>query len=197
MRPRRDERKEEERRKEEGGLWSGSGEGDGNTHLLGTVLKTLRKGGVGRRARLGAWAELDPVVRELAVEDAHVAVGFAAVAGQGHGEAVARPLRLDGLVVWHSGDGDRDRRVWKERIRLSDSELLRLLPLVDAGQPGEENWFLLSWASWRMLKGPLTTWILFSTPTSCSGAMECPAWIWCLQPGRAASPVTIMITSSY
>lgn len=96
---------------------------------------------------------------------------------------MARPLRLDGLVVRHRRNGDRDCRVWEERVGSSDSQPLLLLLLVGAGPPGEENWLLLSWASWRMLKGPLTTWILFSTPASCSGAMECPAWIWCLQPG--------------
>lgn len=115
---RREERGGEETERLAGACGQGPGEGDGNTHLLGTVLETLRKGGVGRRARLGAGAELDPVVGELAVEDAHVAIGFGAVAGQGHGEAVAGPLRLDGLVVWHSGDGDRDCRVWNERIRV-------------------------------------------------------------------------------
>lgn len=93
------------------------GRGDRNTHLLGTVLETLGKGGVGRRARLGTGAELDPTVSELAVEDACVAVGFGAVVGHGHGEAVARHLRLDGRVVWHGGDGDCDCCVWKERIR--------------------------------------------------------------------------------
>lgn len=51
---------------------------------------------------------------------------------------MARPLRLDGLVVWHSGDGDCDGRVWKDKVRPSDSGpllLLLLLPLEDAGQP--------------------------------------------------------------
>lgn len=176
-------------------VWVWEGGVDGNTHLLGTVLETLREGGVGRRAGLGAGAELDPAVGELAVKDAHVAVAFSAAAGDGHREAVARPLRLDGLVVWHGGNGDGDCRVWKERIRFSDSELLVLLVLADAGGPGEENWLLLSWASWRMLKGPFTTWILFSNPASCSGAMECPAWIWCLQPGQTASHITIMTTT--
>lgn len=84
---------------------------------MGTVLETLGEGGVGWRARLGVGAELDPVVGELAVEDARVAVGFGAVVGHGHGEAVARHLRLDGRVVWHGGNGDCDRRVWKERMR--------------------------------------------------------------------------------
>lgn len=59
--------------------------------------------------------------------------------------------------------------------------------LADAGRPGEENWLLLSWASCRILKGPLTTWILFSIPASCSDVMECPAWSWCLQHGQTTS----------
>lgn len=128
---------------------------------------------------------------ELAVEDAHVAVGLGAAVGDGHGEAVARPLCLDGLVVRHGGDGDGDGGVWREKSPFfSDPEPLPVLVLADVGPPGEENWPLLSWASWRILKGPLTTWILFSTPASCTGTMECPAWIWCLQPGQTASPIT-------
>lgn len=50
-----------------------------HTHLLGTILVTLGEGGVGGRAGLGARAELDTVVGELAFEDAHVAIGFGAV----------------------------------------------------------------------------------------------------------------------
>lgn len=59
---------------------------------------------------------------ELAVESTPVAVGLSAVVGHGHGEAVARHLRLDGLVGWHGSDGDCDCRVCKERIRCSYSE---------------------------------------------------------------------------
>lgn len=104
-------------------MWTGSeGGGDRNTHLLGTVFETLGEGGVGRRAGLGAGAELDPVVGELAVESTPVAVALSAVVGHGHGEVVARHLRLDGLVGWHGSDGDCDGRVCKERIRCSYSE---------------------------------------------------------------------------
>lgn len=87
------------------------GEGDRNTHLLGTIFETLREGGVRGRAGLGAWAELDPVVGELAVKDTNVAAGFSAVVGYGHGKAVAGHLCLDRRVVWHGGDGNCDGRV--------------------------------------------------------------------------------------
>lgn len=78
--------------------------GDRNTHLLGTILETLGKGGVGRRAGLRAGAELDGVLAELAVEDS----GVAAVVGHRDREAMGGHLRLDGLVVWHCGDGNCD-----------------------------------------------------------------------------------------
>lgn len=84
-----------------------------HTHLLGTILETLAEGGVGRRAGLGAGAELDAAVGELAFEDAHVAVAFGAGVGDGHREAVAGHLRLDGGVVRHGGDGNRHGGVWK------------------------------------------------------------------------------------
>lgn len=55
-----------------------------NTHLLGTVLKTLCEGGVGGRSGLGAGAELDRIVGELPVKDIHMAVSFRAVVWHGH-----------------------------------------------------------------------------------------------------------------
>ena len=82
--------------------------GSKHTHLLGTILETLGEGGVRGRAGLGGGTELDPVVGELALEDAHVAVSFGAVVRYGHREALAGPLCLDGRVVWHGGDGNCD-----------------------------------------------------------------------------------------
>lgn len=97
-------------------------EGEGvnwNAHLLGTVLESLGEGGVGGRAGLGAGAALDSILGEVAVEDAHVAFSFVAVVRHGHSEivTVGRPLRLDGQVGWHGGDGNCDSRVWKVKYQ--------------------------------------------------------------------------------
>jgi len=97
--------------------------GNRNTHLLGTILVTLREGGVRWRTGLSAGAELDHVVGELAVEDAHMAVGFSAVVWHGHREAVAGHLCLDRWVVWHCGDGNCDSCVWVNKINKNDAQL--------------------------------------------------------------------------
>lgn len=84
--------------------------GHRNTHFLGTILKALGKGGVRGRTSLGARAEMDRVVGELAVKDAHVALRFAAVVWHSHREAVGGHLCLDSLV-WHGGNGNCDSSI--------------------------------------------------------------------------------------
>lgn len=91
--------------------------GDRNTHLLGTILEALCEGGVRGSAGLGAGAALHHVLGEMALEDANMTLGFAAVVGHSDGEAVCGHLCLHRCVVWCCGDGDCDGRVWKKSIQ--------------------------------------------------------------------------------
>lgn len=90
-----------------------------NTRLLGTILEALGEGGVGGSAGWGAGVALHYGLGQMALEGTHVTVRFVAVVRHRDREAVGWHLRLYGRVVRHSGDGDGDGGVWRNRAQLA------------------------------------------------------------------------------